>query len=55
MVGSVIAGDKLQRIPGKFITAVVIDRFESRKGKETGSLPDSHACYLESKASTKRV
>jgi hypothetical protein len=47
VVGGVVVRDQLQRIPGEFVAAVVIDRLHARKGKEDCSLTHRHAHDLE--------
>lgn len=55
MVGSVVAGDELERIPREGVAAVVVDGLDGRESEETSALDQRHAGHLEANAGTEGV
>lgn len=55
MVGSVVAGDELKRVPRESIAAVVINGLDSGESEEASALEQRHASHLEANAGTKSV
>lgn len=55
VVGSVVAGDELKRVPREGIAAVVINGLDSRESEEASALEQRHASHLESDTSTESV
>lgn len=55
VVGSVVAGDELKRIPRESVAAVVINGLDSRESEEASALDQRHASHLEANTGTKGV
>lgn len=55
VVGGVIVGNELERVPGKGVAAVVVNRLHGRKCKEARALQRRHARHLEANAGSERV
>jgi hypothetical protein len=55
VVGSVVAGDELERVPRESVAAVVIDGLDSRESEEASALEQRHASHLEANAGAKGV
>lgn len=55
VIGGVIRGDELQRVPGKGVSTVVIDGLDRREGKEASALANRHAGQLERNTGTECI
>lgn len=55
VVGSVVAGDELERVPREGVAAVVIDGLDGRESEEASALDQRHAGHLEANAGTEGV
>lgn len=55
VVGSVVAGDELERVPRERVAAVVINGLDGRESEEASALDQRHASHLEANAGTKGV
>lgn len=55
VVGSIVAGDELERVPGERVAAVVVDSLDGGHGKEPHALTHSHEGGLERDSRAKGV
>jgi hypothetical protein len=55
VVGGVVAGDELERVPGEGVAAVVVDGLDGGEGEEEGALTDVHAGGLEGDGGTEAI
>lgn len=55
VIGSIVACDELERIPGELVATVVVNSLDGREAEEQGALANVHARKLETDASTKAI
>ena len=55
VVGCVVAGNVLQGVPGKGVTAMVVDSLDRREAEKQDTLPGAHASKFVGHARTKGI
>jgi hypothetical protein len=55
VIGSIVGGEMLQRVPGKGVSAVVIDSLDGRAGEKPHRLAVGHTGNQEANACTRSI